>query len=49
MFDISGRLFVPKETLTFSAPMSKFIKMVDNMEESFLIMPEWAKVQKGIM
>jgi uncharacterized protein (DUF169 family) len=48
MFDVSARPFVDKNNLTFSAPMSKFRRMVDNMEESFLITPSWAKVQKRI-
>ena len=48
MFDVSARPFVSKNELAFSAPMSKFIRMVDNMEESFLITPSWAKVQKRI-
>jgi uncharacterized protein (DUF169 family) len=48
MFDVSARPFVPADTLTFAAPMSKFARMVDNMEESFLITPSWAKVQKRI-
>jgi uncharacterized protein (DUF169 family) len=48
MFDISARPFVAKDELAFSAPMSKFRRMVDNMEESFLITPSWAKVQKRI-
>lgn len=48
MFDVSARPFVPENTLTFSMPMSKFIRMIDNMEESFLITPSWAKVQKRI-
>jgi uncharacterized protein (DUF169 family) len=48
MFDVSARPFVPKGTLAFSAPMSKFTRMADNMEESFLITPSWAKVQKRI-
>jgi uncharacterized protein (DUF169 family) len=48
MFDISARPFVPQNTLTLSIPMSKFKSMVDNMEESFLITPSWAKVQKRI-
>jgi hypothetical protein len=48
MFDVSVRPFVDKNTLAFSAPMSKFKRMVDNMEESFLITPSWAKVQKRI-
>jgi uncharacterized protein (DUF169 family) len=48
MFDISARPHVDKNVLTFSAPMSKFVRMVDNMEESFLITPSWAKIQKRI-
>jgi len=46
MFDISARPFVPRDVLTFSVPMNKFIRMVDNMEESFLITDSWKKVQK---
>ena len=46
MFDVSARPFVPKNTLSFAAPMDKFAGMIDNMEESFLITPSWAKVQK---
>jgi uncharacterized protein (DUF169 family) len=48
MFDISARPHVDADRLTFAAPMSKFARMVDNMEESFLITPSWAKVQKRI-
>jgi uncharacterized protein (DUF169 family) len=48
MFDVSARPFVDKNILAFSAPMSKFKRMVDNMDESFLITPSWAKVQKRI-
>jgi hypothetical protein len=48
MFDVSARPFVPADVLTFAVPMSKFRRMVDNMEESFLITPSWAKVQKRI-
>lgn len=48
MFDVSARPFVSNDTLTFAAPMSKFARMIDNMEESFLITPSWAKVQKRI-
>jgi hypothetical protein len=48
MFDVSARPFVPDNALTFSAPMSKFNRMVNNMEESFLITPSWKKVQKRI-
>ena len=48
MFDVSARPYVPKETLTFSLPIKKFKIMVDDMEESFLITPSWAKVRKRI-
>jgi uncharacterized protein (DUF169 family) len=48
MFDVSARPFVPKNALSFAAPMSKFGRMVENMPESFLITASWAKVQKRI-
>jgi uncharacterized protein (DUF169 family) len=48
MFDVSARPFVSPDTLTFAAPMGKFARMVDNMEESFLITQSWSKVQKRI-
>ena len=48
MFDPSARPFVPKDVLTLAAPMKKFIKMVDNMEESFLITDSWQKIQRRI-
>jgi uncharacterized protein (DUF169 family) len=48
MFDVSARPFVPKETLTFAVPMNKFVRMVENMDESFLITPSWEKVRKRL-
>jgi hypothetical protein len=48
MFDVSARPFVPKEMLTLAVPMNKFEGMIENMEESFLITPAWAKVRKRI-
>ncbi len=48
MFDVSARPYVPDAALTFAAPMSKFRRMADNMEESFLITDSWRKVQKRI-
>lgn len=48
MFDPSARPFVPKNTLTFSVPMKKFVRMINNMEESFLITDSWRRVQKRI-
>jgi len=49
MFDVSARPYVPKETLTFAVPMNKFIRMINNMEESFLITRSWDKVKKRIV
>jgi len=48
MFDISARPFVPKNVLTFSVPMNKFVRMIENMGESFLITNSWAKIKKRI-
>jgi len=48
MFDVSARPCVPEGVLTFSVPMNKFIRMVENMEESFLITSSWSKVSKRI-
>ena len=46
MFDVSARPWVKKNTLSFAVPMKKFARMVDDMEESFLITPSWGKVRK---
>jgi uncharacterized protein (DUF169 family) len=48
MFDISARPYVPEDMLTFSAPLKKFLRMIENMEESFLITGSWQKIQKRI-
>ena len=48
MFDVSARPYVGANTLTFAAPFDKFTRMVDNMEESFLITGSWNKVKKRI-
>jgi len=48
MFDVSARPCVPKAALTFSVPMNKFVGMIKNMEESFLITPSWSKVRTRI-
>ena len=45
-FDVSARPFVPASTLSFATPFVKFARMVENMEESFLITDSWAKVQR---
>jgi uncharacterized protein (DUF169 family) len=48
MFDISARPYVAKDELTFSAPISKFRSMVQNMDESFLTTRSWQIVQKRL-
>jgi hypothetical protein len=48
MFDVSARPFVPQDKLTFSIPINKFKRMVDDMDESFLITASWDRVQKRI-
>jgi len=39
---------VPADILTFAVPMRKFLRMVDNMEESFLVTDSWRKVKRRI-
>jgi hypothetical protein len=48
MFDPSARIFVHSDILTFSVPMVKLVKMIDYMDESFLITDAWNKVLKRI-
>jgi hypothetical protein len=48
MFDVSARLCVPGDTLSFSVPVNKFIRMIQNMEESFLTRTSWHKVKDRI-
>lgn len=48
MFDVSARPFVPGHTLTFTVPMQRFIEMIGNMQESFLITPSWDEVRARI-
>jgi hypothetical protein len=48
MFDPSARPCVPVDWLSFAVPMKKFVKMIDYMEESFLITPTWKKVMAKI-
>ena len=48
MFDVSARPYVQAGEMTFAAPTEKFRRMVENMEESFLITPSWEKVRKRI-
>ncbi len=48
MFDVLARPYVLKETLTFAVPINKFMHMLENMEESFLITRSWEKVRKRL-
>jgi hypothetical protein len=48
MFDVSARPCVPPEVLTLAIPWPKFVRMVDDMDESFLITGSWHKVRARI-
>ncbi len=48
MFDVSARPCVPPGALTFAVPWPKFVRMVDNVRESFLITETWNKVRGRI-
>lgn len=48
MFDVSARPYVQDNVLTFAVPMMKFVTMIKNMEESFLITGSWNQLQKRI-
>jgi uncharacterized protein (DUF169 family) len=49
MFDVSSRPFVPGDVLSFAVPMNKLARMVENMEESFLITSSWGKVRTRLI
>lgn len=49
MFDVSARPYVPEDVLSFAVPMTKFAHMIENMEESFLVTPSWAKVRHRLV
>jgi len=46
MFDISARPSVGANELSFAVPMKRFIRMIENMEESFLITGSWEKLRE---
>ena len=46
MFDISARPCVGENTLSFSVPYPKFLRMVENMGESFLTTSSWKVLHK---
>jgi hypothetical protein len=48
MLDVSARPCVPAEVITFAVPTKRFIRMVENMDESFLVTDSWQKVRRRI-
>ncbi len=48
MFDPSARPYLEPDRLSFAAPTEKFVTMVGNMDESFLITPTWKKIRERI-
>ena len=48
MLDVSARPCVTSDVVTLAAPMKKFVRMVENMEESFLTTDSWKKVRRRI-
>jgi hypothetical protein len=48
MFDPSARPYVPAGQLTLTFPWALFIRMLANMDESFLITPTWDKIKTRI-
>lgn len=48
MFDVSARPCVSADVLTFAVPWPKFVRMVENMDQSFLITGSWRRVRSRI-
>lgn len=48
MFDPSARKCVKKNLFSFGIPITKFMKMIDQMEESFLTTDTWSKIRSRI-
>jgi hypothetical protein len=48
MFDVSARPCMNHNALSFSVPFERFTRMVNNMDESFLITDSWKKVKERI-
>ncbi len=48
MFDVSARPCVPAGTVSFATPTKKFLAMLDNMDQSFLVATSWQKVRRRI-
>jgi len=48
LFDPSARPYVGSDCLSFAVPMNRFIQMVENMPESFLITSTWETLKKRL-
>ena len=48
MFDPSARPYIGSNCLSFAVPMNRFIQMVENMPESFLITSTWKTIKKRL-
>lgn len=48
LFDPSARKCAKSDFLTFAIPFSKFMTLIDQMEESFLITDTWSIIQRRI-
>jgi hypothetical protein len=49
MFDVSARPWVPAGELTLAIPWPKFVRMVAEIDESFLITGSWDKVKSRLV
>ncbi|MDR3580212.1 MAG: DUF169 domain-containing protein [Oryzomonas sp.] len=49
MFDVTARPSVSPQTLSFAVPVSKFERMIFNMDESFLTTDSWTKIKQRIV
>ncbi len=49
LFDVSARPHVLSDVFTFSVPINKFRRMIENMEASFLITSSWGKVSRRML
>jgi len=49
MLDVSARPCVQPDVMTIAIPMTRFVRMIENMEESFLITGSWGKVKRRIV
>ncbi len=48
LFDPSARPYIGHNELSLAVPLNKFMRMVENIEESFLITPTWEKIRARI-